>query len=243
MIDIEINRDNLILRGSWETPATSNYDVAILFHGFTGNRHEVLLDNLAQRLLEKGIAVLRIDFNGHGQSDGLFKKMTVLNEIADAKAILDCARTLAKGNRIYVLGHSQGGVVASMLAGYYPEHIAKLILLAPAATLKDDALKGICMDVTYDPNNVPDEVVVMGMPIDGFYFRVAQLLPIYEVAANYFGPVCLIHGEGDTVVAPTASIRYYQVYQTSELHLIKDANHSFSKPHLDEVVALATDFL
>ncbi len=242
-MDIEVKRDNLVLRGILELPERESYDLALIFHGFTGTCNETLLASLADRLLEKGIASLRFDFNGHGSSDGLLKDMTVFNEIADAKAILDYARSLPKVRDIFVLGHSQGGVVASMLAGYYPEHIAKLVLMAPAATLKDDALKGECIDARYDPNNIPDEVSVMGKTIGGFYFRVAQLLPIYDVAANYPGPVCLIHGEGDTIVDSEASIRYYRTYQNSELHNISGANHSFSSPHFDEAVSLAVDFL
>lgn len=242
-MDIEIKRDNLVLRGTMEKPEQESYDLALIFHGFTGNRNEALLSSIASRLLEKGIASLRFDFNGHGESDGLLKDMTVLNELADAKAILDYARSLPNVRDIFVLGHSQGGVVASMLAGYYPDHIAKLVLMAPAATLKDDALKGECMDARYDPNNIPDEVSVMGKTIGGFYFRVAQLLPIYDVAANYPGPVCLIHGEGDTIVDNEASIRYYRTYQNSRLHLINGADHMFSSPHFDEAVSLAVDFL
>ena len=242
-MEIEIKRDNLVLRGTLEKPDLDSYDLTLIFHGFTGSRNEMLHTTLAKRLLEKGIATLRLDFNGHGESDGLLENMTVLNELADAKAILDYARSLENVRNIYVLGHSQGGVVASMLAGYYPEYIEKLVLMAPAATLKDDAMKGECMDARFDPNHVPDVVHVMGKRIGGFYFRVAQFLPIYEVAANYPGPVCLIHGEGDKVVDHSASIQYYRIYQNSELHLINEANHMFSSPHFDEAVSLAVDFL
>ena len=38
-------------------------------------------------------------------------------------------------------GHSQGGVVAGMTAGMFSDAIHTLVMLAPAASLKDDALK------------------------------------------------------------------------------------------------------
>ena len=51
--------------------------------------------------------------------------MTVLNEIEDANAILNYVKTDPHVRNIYLVGHSQGGVVASMLAGLYPDLIKK----------------------------------------------------------------------------------------------------------------------
>jgi len=154
--------------------------------------------------------------------------MTVFNDICDGKAILDYARQISGVEKIYLLGHSQGGVVASMLAGYYPEYIAKLALLAPAATLKDDALKGDTQGFTYDPHNIPDTLPIKkDLTLGGFYLRTAQTLPIYEIAKEYRGPVCLIHGLKDTVVNKIASTRYDDVYTNDTLHLLDDADHGF----------------
>ena len=69
-----------------------------------------------------------------------------------------------------------------MLAAYYRDIITKLVLLAPAATLKDDALKGICQGSQYDPNHIPGTVDVHGFTVGGDYFWTVQLLPIYETA-------------------------------------------------------------
>lgn len=65
------------------------------------------------------------------------------------------------------------------IAGYYPEVFKKIILSAPAATLKDDAIKGECQGTTYDPVQIPDKIHVHEHTIGGFYFRIAQSLPIY----------------------------------------------------------------
>lgn len=232
MMDVEIKRDGLTLRGTFTKPNTDKFNLVILMHGFTSNRGiepDQLLYQLALRLAANNLATLRFDFNGHGTSDGKFEDMTVLNEISDGKAILDYARNIPGVEKIYLLGHSQGGVVASMLAGYYPEKIAKLALLAPAATLKDDALKGNTQGFTYDPHNIPDTLPIKkGLTLGGFYLRTAQTLPIYEVAQEYHGPVCLIHGLKDTVVNKIASVRYDEVYVDDKLHLLADADHGFS---------------
>lgn len=246
-MDVQLKRDGLTLRGTYHKPATEKFNLVILMHGFTSDRGvkpNQLLYQLAKRLEEKGFATLRFDFNGHGDSDGKFEDMTVLNEISDGKVILDYARKLTGVKQIYLLGHSQGGVVASMLAGYYPEKIAKLALLAPAATLKDDALKGDTQGYTYDPKNIPDTLPIKkGLTLGGFYLRTAQTLPIYEVAQEYRGPVCLIHGLKDTVVNNIASKRYDDVYTNDELHLLDDADHGFSiNDSRNEALDIVTEF-
>ncbi|WP_048000580.1 alpha/beta fold hydrolase [Lactiplantibacillus herbarum] len=229
-MDLVIKRDGLDLQARLEEPAVVGSTLAILMHGFTadmGYDETRIIPRLAAALLEHGVATLRFDFNGHGRSAGRFQDMTVLNEIADAKAVLDYALTL-NYQRIILIGHSQGGVVASMLAGYYPEQIAQLILLAPAATLKSDAQKGVLQGSTYDPKHVPAELsLVNGLMVGGFYLRTAQTLPIYEIAQQYTGPVELIHGTADTVVDPQASERYHEIYQNSHLHRLAGADHSF----------------
>ncbi|GEL90233.1 alpha/beta hydrolase [Pediococcus parvulus] len=246
-MDVEIKRDGLILRGLLETPGTDKYDIAILMHGFTGDlgyRKTDLLAQVVQRLHEDGIATIRFDFNGHGKSDGRFQDMTILNEISDGNAILTFTRKLPHIVNIFLIGHSQGGVVASMLAGNYLEYISKLVLLAPAATLKDDALKGDLQGVTYQPNHIPDALPTQkGQIVGGFYLRTAQTMPIYEVAKQYKGPVCLIHGDADTVVDKKASERYQEVYENSELHIVVGGSHQFKGAARPQALQLMTDFL
>lgn len=231
-MNIELKRDGLILRGTLTKPATATFDLVILMHGFTSDRGthpDQLLYQLAARLDAAGYATLRVDFNGHGTSDGAFEDMTVLNEIGDGKAILDYAKQVPGVRHLYLLGHSQGGVVASMLAGYYHDQIDKLMLLAPAATLKADALKGSTQGYTYDPNHIPDKLPIKkGLTLGGMYLRTAQTLPIYEVAQQYHGPVCDVHGLADSVVSPDASRRYADVYEHAELHLLTDVDHGFT---------------
>lgn len=246
-MDVEIKRDGLKLHGVLETPATPSYDIVILMHGFTGDlgyQKTALLAQIAQSLHEAGLATIRFDFNGCGKSEGQFSKMTMPNEIADGQAILTYTKSLPNIRRIYLLGHSQGGVVASMLAGYYPEDIAKLVLLAPAATLKDDAQKGQLMGVKYNPDAIPETLTLDdGTVVGGFYLRTAQTLPIYEVAQHYAGPVCLMHGDQDKVVDMVASKRYHAIYQHSELHIVAGATHQFREATRSETLKLVTRFL
>ncbi|MBB1079478.1 alpha/beta hydrolase [Limosilactobacillus sp. STM2_1] len=246
-MEITIKRDGLKLYGLLEgTTTVKNDTVAILMHGFKGNLgydDSAILYALSHYLNQQGIPTLRFDFAGSGNSDGDFKDMTVFSEILDGMKIIDYARNTVQAKNIYLIGHSQGGVVASMLAGYYRDVISKLVLLAPAATLKDDALQGVCQGSHYDPNHIPLTVDVHGFTVGGDYFRTAQLMPIYETAQHYDGPTLLIHGESDQVVSPAASQKYNVIMPNSELHLIPDEGHKFAGSHRDEVLKLVASFL
>lgn len=244
-MNVEITRDGLTLRGLFNKPDKKEFDLVIIMHGFTGRKDEKLISDIANNFDEKGLATLRFDFNGHGESDGKFEDMTVLNEIGDAKAILDYARTITGVRHIYLLGHSQGGVVASILAGYYPDIIDKLILMSPAATLKDDAKKGNLQGNKYDPEHIPDTVHFSDdKTVGGFYLRTNKSLPIYEIAKLYTGPVCLIHGTEDKIVNEIASERYSDTYANSELHLVLNADHTYTVGDTEQkAIKIAADFL
>ncbi|WP_295774755.1 alpha/beta hydrolase [Limosilactobacillus gastricus] len=229
-MEIEIQRDGLTLRGELSgTDTLKNETLVVMMHGFKGSiGYDVanLLFDTHNQLNLHGLPTLRINFNGCGDSDGEFKDMTVLNEIQDGIAILEYVQKVIQPRHLYLVGHSQGGVVASMLAAYYHDQIEKLVLLAPAATLVSDAQAGICQGVSYDPQNVPDSIMLDGFEVGGAYFRTAQHLHIYETAQGYQGPVLLVHGLDDQVVSYEATKKYDQIYQNDQMHLIAGASHN-----------------
>ncbi len=246
-MEINIKRDGLKLHGLLEgTDEIENDKIAILMHGFKGDLgydNSKILYALSHYLNEQDLSTVRFDFDGCGKSDGKFEDMTVYSEILDGIKILDYVRNTVKAKHIYLIGHSQGGVVASMLAGYYRDVIEKLVLLAPAATLKTDAQDGVCQGSTYDPNHVPEIVDVSGFDVGGAYFRTAQLLPIYQTAEHYNRKVLLIHGLDDKIVSPNASRKFHTLLPESELHLIKGEGHMFTGKNRPEVLKLVGDFL
>ena len=145
---------------------------------------------------------------------------------------------------ISIAGHSQGGVVTSMLAGELgADNVKSIVLLAPAAVLRDDALRGQVMGATYDAGNPPESVHVYGdYNLGREYILTAQALPIYDIAAKFTGKVCLIHGTSDRIVPYTYSENYHRLYADSELHLIEGADHGFNG-FQDEATQIAVDFL
>lgn len=202
--------------------------LVILMHGFLAKKELYPIPAIAGALAKAGIASLRFDFDAHGRSEGKFIDMTISSEIADAKAVLAYARTFPFVSDIAFLGHSQGGVVAGMLAGELedrPERPKCLVLLAPAAVLKDDAIAGQCMHARYDASNPPEYVNVLFHKLGRRFILEAQQLPIYETSTRYSGKVCIIQGRNDKVVPVSYAERYHQSYPHSELTIYEDEGH------------------
>lgn len=225
-------------------PAAEKSPVVILMHGFSGQRRSLLFDEIFNKLLSSGIGAIRFDFDGHGESDGRFVDMTVPKEIDDAKAVYEYAKSLPWVSDVYLLGHSQGGVVASMLAGELGDtKVSGLALLAPAAVLRDDAIRGDNQGARYDATNPPESVKLPGrdLAIGRQYILTAQTLPIYDTARKYQGPALMLHGTSDVVVPYTYSLRYDEIYHTGSLHLIKGCDHGF-RGFEQYAAKLVTDF-
>ena len=209
--------------------------MVIFCHGFSGRKDGPMFELIADTLQARGIASIRFDFNGHGESEGEFKDMTVPNEIEDAKKVVEYVSDLRYVSSLAIVGHSQGGVVAAMTAGQLSEALGKspfkaVALMAPAAVLRDDAIRGNTMGKQYDPFD-PGEYVELwgGLKLGGKYIRTAFSLPIYETAAKYQGEALIIHGNADRVVPYTYGERFHQIWPKSELVIQEYFDHGFSQ--------------
>jgi pimeloyl-ACP methyl ester carboxylesterase len=94
---------------------------------------------LADYLTRRGVAVLRVDDRGVGGSTGDFEKATALDYASDAIACityLKSRKEIEQGS-IGVVGHSEGGMIASMVAVRSPD-IAFIVLIAsPGLAIKE----------------------------------------------------------------------------------------------------------
>ncbi len=244
---LELNGSQGRLFAMLQRPDTAETSpLVILCHGFSGNCRSELFDDIADDLYQNGIATLRFDFNGHGKSEGLFQDMTVPNEIEDLKDVIKWAEKQPWVENVSLLGHSQGGVVASMTAGELGDKTIKsLVLMAPAAVLRDDALRGNTMGAVYDPWNLTSDFIQLpfgGLKLGRKYIETAVNLPIYETAFNYDGPVLVIHGTHDRIVPYTYGERYNQGYKHSCIKLIPGEDHGFSA-YTSEAALYASDWL
>ena len=205
--------------------------MVIFCHGFGGSKEGPLFELVCDTLQKHGIASIRFDFNAHGESEGAFKDMTVPNEIEDAKHIYNYVRDLRYVSDVAIVGHSQGGVVAAMTAGELgTEAFRTVVLMAPAAVLRDDAIRGNTFGKQYDPLDPPEYVQLYGpQQLGRNYIKTAFTLPIYETAAKYQGPALVIHGNADRIVPYTYGERFHQLWPKSEFVMQEYYDHGFSQ--------------
>lgn len=93
-----------------------------------------VMGQIATDLAANGIASLRYDKRGVGQSEGDYLSAGLHDNISDAQAALRAlrARPEIDPDRVVVIGHSEGALIASALAA--DEQLAGVALLAGAAT-------------------------------------------------------------------------------------------------------------
>lgn len=229
-------------------PETDTCPMVILMHGIFASQRITPMPTIARQLAEAGIASIRFNFGGHWSSEGEMVKMTIENEIAEATAMWQYACSLPYVSKIGLLGHSQGGVVASMTAGRIAVSGSKkqpygLVLIAPASVLKTACNQGSMLGAKFDPKNPPEYIKCFGMmKVSREYILSTQQLDIYGTAEAYNGPVRIIHGSDDTLVPMWCSEDFKRTYgERAELIVVENENHRISRK-TKQVAALVVDF-
>lgn len=228
-------------------PETDTCPMVILMHGIFSSKDFAPMPYLAGVLAKEGIASIRFDFGGHGRSEGEKVHMTIAREIEEARAIWAYAKSLPYVSDYFVLGHSQGGVVASMLAGLLAQEGADvpdgLLLLAPGEVIKEATRAGTFFGQKFDPADPPEYIKCWGLyKLGRDYLVQTQDLDIYGVSSCYQGPVRLIHGDRDGIVPLWCSEKYHEIYDNSDLHVVEGENHMIIR-RKKEVARLVVEFV
>jgi len=103
------------------------------------NHHPFLV--LADYLTRQGIAVLRVDDRGVGESTGDFSQATSVDFASDVLAGIEYLKTRKEINpeQIGLIGHSEGGLIAPMVAVKSPD-VAFIILMAGTGLTGEEIL-------------------------------------------------------------------------------------------------------
>lgn len=127
-----------VLAGTLTVPQGKGpFPAAVLVHGSGPvDRDETIREHkpflvLADHLSRQGIAVLRYDKRGVGKSGGVYKDATTHDFAGDAEAALAFLRGRPEvdATRIGMAGHSEGGLIAPMVAARDPG-LAFVVMLA-----------------------------------------------------------------------------------------------------------------
>ena len=97
---------------------------------------------LSDYLTRHGIAVLRADDRGIGKSTGNFQTATTADFAADAEAGVAYLNTRSEADphRIGLVGHSEGGIIAPMLAARNP-NVAFIVMMAGPGVPGDEIVE------------------------------------------------------------------------------------------------------
>jgi pimeloyl-ACP methyl ester carboxylesterase len=232
-----------------DNPAEIRWPTAVFVHGFGNNRLETGSSFVQMsRLLERnGVASVRFDLSGHGESDGDFFGVTITGEITETRAVVRTVRTLAFADpdRIGLVGMSMGGVVAAIVAAEEPG-IRAVCLWSPAAVAPFEVGSGYLKG-----RDIGTEVKEKGY-FDANGHRMSQALvdditnlDVYGRSRAYTGPVRIIHGDGDDI-APIAYARRYldQYGGNAELETVPGADHGWGTvPHRVRLHRSTLEFL
>ena len=223
-------------------PAAAPAPGVVVCHGFTGHRIEAhfLFVKAARALCAAGLAVLRFDFRGSGESAGSFRDMTISGEIADALAALEFMRAepAVDPERIALLGLSLGGLVAACAAAR-DGGVSALVLWSAVAHL-ERLFERLLPEFGEAP--VLD---YQGWGLGrAFLEELPQIQPL-ETVTGFAGPGLVVHGTRDESVPPSDGKDYHKVLgDRCRLHLVQGADHTFSSlAWQEEAASVSRDFL
>ncbi len=160
-----VNKDaNLTLVGTFTHPkVVGKHPVAILISGSgpqdrdeTISQHKPFLV-LADYLTKQGIAVLRYDDRGFGESTGNHSDATTYDFALDVLSAIDYLKTRndIDTNKIGLIGHSEGGIIAPLVANKSND-VAFIVSLAGTGISGTEL--SVIQSKTMRPFPVPDEV-------------------------------------------------------------------------------------
>jgi hypothetical protein len=196
----------------------------VFLHGFTGCKHETrrLYVLTAREMARHGIASLRIDFRGSGDSAGDFSEMTITRELEDARAAVAFMRGRSEvdASRIGALGMSMGGMVAALLLGEDPG-ITAAVLWCPVCDFSA-LIRRQALDSAFAEGDVADRggwPVGKAFAVDGLTHR-----PV-EALARSKARVLILHGDRDQAVSCEESLLHKNV---ARREIVSGADHCFS---------------
>lgn len=145
-----VTLDNEVVATVVEPQADGPVPAVLMLHGFGSLRDEVgnMYQRLAAELGERGIASIRIDFRGWGESGGGMENSTVVGMVEDAATAYEYLTGLdfVDPAQIGVIGFSLGGRIAVVSAGQHPEWYQSMALWSTGGNISPDFLGQEALD-------------------------------------------------------------------------------------------------
>ncbi len=188
---------------------------------------------LATVCAERGQAMLRFDYSGHGASGGRFEDGTITRWRDDTLAVID---QLATGP-IVLVGSSMGGWMALLAALARPERVAALVGIAAAPDFTETLMWEA---MTFEERGVlmRDGVLLVTSqygephPVTRALIEDGRAHLLLDGPIPLACPVRLLHGQRDADVPWELSLRVAEQVSFDDVQvlLVKDGDHRLSRP-------------
>lgn len=221
------------------TPTTgSPQRMVMMLHGGPGGQKDGPADlyvDLAAHLGSAGIASVRFDFRGCGESTGSYRDMTIARQVEDLRAVRSFADDRYQPSPRGLIGESFGATVG--LAGFDPAY-RTVVLLWAAIWLLDGAFESYVTEENLSGARRDGYVDLEGEQI-GLAF-LDELHDVRDVSAPLHGlstPVLFIHGEADHEVPFRQSVRAVDLVSgPHKLVGVPGGDHCLEGPQEREIV-------
>jgi putative redox protein len=182
---------------------------ALFAHCFTCTKNLKSIDTISRSLTEKGVAVLRFDFTGLGESEGDFAETNFSSNIDDLVAAASFLESSYEAPKI-LIGHSFGGAAVLQAAAHIPSSRAVATIGAPA---DPDHVMRHLRDRKEDIARKGEAEVVL----EGRKFRIKKQfiddlkqIRMAEVVGNLKKALVVFHSPMDDVVGIENAARIFQ---------------------------------
>ena len=182
-----------------DRPAGEARAWALFAHCFTCSKDLKAVRRINRSLNERGIAVLRFDFTGLGESGGDFADTNFSSNVQDLLAAVDYLRLEHQPPQL-LIGHSLGGAAVLSMASRVPEVTAVVTIGAPSDT---EHLRGTLLRAAPDLAADADESEVQ---LAGRRFRIQRQFlddlrsqKVLEAVHELGLPLLILHSPRDGV--------------------------------------------
>jgi pimeloyl-ACP methyl ester carboxylesterase len=235
----EVVVDGQRLETLWIEPSDPSPETIVMLHEGLGSI--ALWKDFPQRLaVRTACRVLVYSRYGHGNSDKLMKKRPVEFMHHEGEIVLPQLLDKLKIERPILLGHSDGGSIALIFAGRYPERPRALILEAPHVFVEDHGLASIAAaKIAFEATDFRDRLARYHAQVDEVFrgwndiwldprFRSWNIESYLE---SIRCPVLCIQGEQDEYGTQAQVEAIQAQVPSTEIVMLQDCKHS---PHRDQ---------
>ena len=225
-----LNKNNQELEGRLEFPADRHpHNYVIFAHCFTGSKNLSAVIDISRSLISEGFAVLRFDFTGLGDSEGLFENTNFSHNIDDLIAASDFLSKNYKPPTL-IIGHSLGGTAAI----YASDKLENIKAVATIGSPADpDHVKHLFKNHIEEIQKSGEAVVNLGgknFTIKKSFLTDLENEDYDEILQELHKPILIFHSPQDKIVPIKNAEKLYKI-----------ARHPKSFVSLDGADHLLTD--